>query len=239
MMTYKVRKMALFCCVVLFAACAAHAQVPGDGVPDLYYFSQDGLMADTSFGMITRPAGVMVLDSDGFDVNAVLIAGADVTTPLVTLGDGNVGCYLCEGMNLPQTSATSAGTYTVGYGGVVPMGSSQWIRTSPLQGSGFIGVVGTGFVGDGGAQPWPAEFLAFLDYPEDNSGLANYGPGLSDADFPRVFDDGTSEAVWSVRVASGATGDSLFTNVTVLVPEPGTGLLSFLGLAALGWIRRR
>ena len=213
--------------------------MPGDGVPDLYYFSQDGLTVDTSFGMVSRPAGVMLLDSDGFDINAVLIGGPDVSTPLVSLGDGNVGCYLCEGMNLPQTSATSAGTYTVGYGGVVPTGSTQWIRTSPLQGSGFIGVVGTGFIGMVACSLGPPTSLRSWII-RNRIRFGQLRPLVCRTlTFPRSLNAPRAAHFWSVRVASGATGDSLFTNVTVLVPEPGTGLLSFLGLAALGWIRRR
>ncbi len=225
---------------LLLSACVANAQVsgtPGDGIPDFYYFSQDGLFADTTFGQITRPAGTLTVDSDGFDINAMLVGGANVSLP--------PACDLCEGPpagpgpnNLPESSATQAGTYTVGYGGVVPTGSSQWIRTSPLQGRGFVGVIGTGFVNSSGVQqPWPSDFPPFLAFPQ--LGLANYGPGLTDADFPQVFNDGATDATWSVRVASGATGAALFTNVTVLVPEPTSGLLSVLGLAALSFIRRR
>ncbi len=230
-MATRIRQMAIVCgiVVVFFVPCAAIAQVsgvPGDGIPDFYYFPSDGLTVPTSFGPVSRPVGTMLMDTDGFDVNAVLIAGLDVTTR-------SLGCDLCEGMNLPQTSATSAGTYTVGYGGAAPNGSSQWIRTSPLQGSGFIGVIGTGFLdGNGVPQPWPADFPPFLDFP--SLGLANYGPGLSGDDFPRIFNDGLSEALWSIRVASGATGQALFTNVAN-APEPTSGLLSLLGLVALSF----
>jgi hypothetical protein len=234
-MKKQLRSIGLVLGCIMFAAMAANGQVsgvPGDGIPDLYYFQTDGLMAMTSLGPISRPGGSMVLDADGYDTVAVLIAGKDVSTDVL-------GCDLCDGMNLPQDSATSAGTFTVGYGGVAPNGSSQWIRTAPLQGTGFRGVVGTGFIDSGDAQqPWPADFPPFLDYPD--LGLANYGTGLTDADFPLFFDDGTSNALWSVRVAANAN-PPIYTNVTVIpgIPEPSAGLLGMVGLALTGMIRRR
>jgi len=230
------RSIGLVMVCIVCASVAANAQVsgvPGDGIPDFYYFQDDtSPSVQTSFGLIDRPGGTMVVDTDGYDAAAMLIGGKNVSTLAL-------GCDLCDGMNLPQSSATSAGTYTVGYGGVEPNGSSQWIRTAPLQGLAFRGVVGTGFVDSSNVQqPWPADFPPFLDFPVQ--GLANYGTGLTSANFPLVFNDGATEALWSVRIA-GDTATPIFTNVTVIpgVPEPTAGLFGLAGLAMATVIRRR
>ena len=51
------------------------SRVPGDGIPDIYYYLQTGFMD---------------IDTDGVDMVAFFIGGADVST---------VGCSLCDGMN--------------------------------------------------------------------------------------------------------------------------------------------
>ena len=48
-------------CVALFAGLAS-AQVPGDNLPDVYYFTEDGLTAETSVGPISRPGGTAIVD---------------------------------------------------------------------------------------------------------------------------------------------------------------------------------
>jgi hypothetical protein len=226
----------------------------------LYYF-KDSLPIPTSFGTVTRPVGTLLLDSDNvggnwststsFDIAAVLVGGPDVSLP-----NGSLGCDICNGYRLPTGSAAStpvAGAdITVGFAG----GASQWIRTNPLSGTSYRGVVGTGWVrnttantvvGSAAAPVWPVDVID-PDAPEPpdsiyfgrfKQGLANYGPGLTSADFTKVFNDGLSDALWSVRVARDS-GQALFTNVTVVqIPEPTTGLLGLLSLAGMSLLRRR
>jgi hypothetical protein len=150
-----------------------------------------------------------------------------------------LGCDLCTGSHLPQTDALAdVGFYSVNYSPAGPAvaGASEWLRTSPLDGRGFLGVIGTGFVdGSGVQQPWPPDFPPFRNYPE--LGLANYGTGLTDADFPLKYVDG-SGIRWSVRFAADEAA-LLWTNVTVVpVPEPDVGLISMVGLAVVSTIRR-
>jgi hypothetical protein len=199
----------------------ATAQVPGDGIPDVYYFPTDGEVM-TSQGMISRPAGDLTLDTDGADIVAFFVGGADVSTS---------GCNLCDGNNLPGTDAL-AGTsaWTVGFSA----GSVQYIRTNPLSGTGFRGVVGTGFVdGTDTVQDWPADQPPFLDFSDIGVGLANYGPG---ATFDKVFDGGAADVQWANDAGGGG-----FVNVTTVttIPEPASfSLLGLAGLALLG-LRRR
>jgi len=246
----------VFSFVVLFAGFAS-AQVVGDGIPDVYYFQGDGSSVNTSFGTVTRPAGTLLLDTDvnaqgefSYDVVAVLVSGPNVSTPAS-------GCDICDNFRLPTGSPTSAivagGTYTVGFGG----SSTQWVRTNPLSGLGFRGVVGTGWVRSTGTPPnqvvgsaadpqWPADVIdpddptASVFYGIQKQGLANYGPGLTAADFPATFDDSVSETLWSVRFASD-DGRNLYANVTIVppVPEPTSCLLGSLCLACIGFVRRQ
>jgi hypothetical protein len=190
------------------AAAQVTSGVPGDGVPDFYYFPSDGLTAQTSLGPITRRAGVMTVDTDGVGFAATLVGG-----PLPT-------CLLCDGEQLPSPDG-SASTWSTGF---VASGL-QFIRTSPLSGPGFQGVVGTGFLdSDGVAQPWPADVLPFANYPEE--GIVEFAPGMSMDEFGLVS--------WGGGMGGGGT-----TFVTV-VPEPNFGWCLFCAVASsLWWSRSR
>jgi hypothetical protein len=186
--------------------------VPGDGIPDFYYFATDGTV-ETSVGPITREAGVMTMDTDGIDIVAMFIGGPNAT----------LSCLLCNGENLPGTDALgNSSTWTIGFSA----GSNQWVRTNPLSGPGFRGVVGEAFI-DGNVMqlPWPDDQPPFLTF---GSGLASFNPGLSENSFSKVFDGGAFNVQWASD--SGAGG---FTNVAVVVPEPGGMLLLLSGLAIL------
>lgn len=249
----------VFSGIVLIAglASAQVSGVPNDGIPDVYYFQGENTI-NTSFGSVTRPAGTLLLDSDKnasgafiFDVTAVLVSGNNVSTP-------TLGCDICDSdltpfpeFRLPTGSPTSSpvagGIQTVGFAG----GATQWIRTSPLSGKGFRGVVGTGWVrvlsgNDVVVNAWPTNVTndeepdSGVSYGIQRQGLANYGAGLTAANFPATFNDGASEALWSVRVAAD-TLPAIYTNVTIIpaVPEPTTGVLGALCLAAVGFVRRQ
>ena len=112
-----------------------------------------------------RATGIVHINSGFSDLVAVFIEGPDVSTPLA-------GCSLCDGMNLPGTDALSdASTWTVGF----INGSTQWIRTNPLQGRGFVGVMADYYVdGNGMTQAWPDDFPPFLDFPDVGGGIADY-----------------------------------------------------------------
>ena len=58
----------------------ATAQVPGDGIPDFYYFPGGGDVM-TSQGMITRAAGDLTMDTDGADIVAVFVGCLLYTSP--------------------------------------------------------------------------------------------------------------------------------------------------------------
>ena len=203
---------------------SAVSGVPFDGIPDFYY-SVDGSPITTSLGQITAPEiGRVYVDTDGADAVAFFIGGADVAT---------VGCELCDGMNMPGTDGLGdTSTWTVGAIG----GSTQWIRSDPLQGRGFAGVSTYQFL-DGADMPqaWPEDFAPFVDFPDENLGIANYGPG---AMFDKVLDDGTQ--LWNAQLATDG-GAVFYTNITTIpfIPEPtGLGLLS-LGVVGLLGFRRR
>jgi hypothetical protein len=127
--------------------------------------------------------GVLSVDTLDFDLVALFIEGPDVSVS---------GCNLCDGMNLPGTDALAdASVWTVGYSA----GATQWIRTNPLQGRGFVGSIGDFYIdGKGVQQNWPLDFPPFLDFPAEGLGIAVYQTGLSSADFGNVTyasDDGT------------------------------------------------
>ncbi len=192
-----VRFAAMLAAVALFVGISVgQVGISGDGIPDVYYFANSGSVL-TSMGTISRPAGTLVLDTDGIDMVALLVGGPNVSL---------AGCLLCDDEDLPGIDiVANVGTYTVGFAN----GATQWVRTAPLQALGFRGVVGTGYIDGGGAtQSWPA-----VDFPQD--GLADYGGGLMDSDFVKVFDDGAG-TFRSVRWATdaGATG---VTDVSVVV----------------------
>ena len=146
---------------------------------------------------------MLTIDTDGLDMVAAFIG-----TPF-----GELVCLLCDGEDLPGADAlANTSVWTVGESS----GSMQWIRTHPLAGDGFRGVIGTGFVdADGTVQPWPADITPFRNFPE--LGLVQYAKGLSGNDFPLLFDDGAG-GNWQAVLATN-DGQSYLTNVTV-VPEP-------------------
>ena len=168
---------------------------------------------------------------------AVFVSGPDVSLP--PNGAGLPGCDLCDELsgfakNLPQTPAGVGSNWTTGFS----QGSTQWVRTSPLSGLGFRGVIGTGYITTDTSttvNTWPTDFPPFFVVPD--FGLANYGPGLTEADFPGLFDDG-SGTLFNVRFATD-DGRDLFGNVTVVVPEPVSLSLAGIGLLCVARLRRR
>lgn len=199
------------------AQLSGHSQesgVPGDGILDAYYFPSDGHIL-TSQGMITRPAGTLTVDTDGSDMIAILIGGQDVSAePL---------CDLCNNGAIfdPNAIGFPLSSWVVGYVNE----SSQWIRISPLDAQGFDGVLGETFV----PNPDPNN-----SYPA--FGLADYGAGLGEDDFPKVFADGDGRN-WNV-VYAGNNNGTWYTNVTV-VPEPAAllQLMFCLAIASRRWRR--
>ena len=159
---------------------------------------------------------IMTIKSgDSFDIVAVFIEGPDVST---------VGCNLCDGMNLPgdDVGLSDASSWTVGFFA----GSTQWIRTNPLSGRGFTGVM-SDFWTDGNDMPqaWPQDFF-ILDFPDEGLGIATYPQGTQFSDF------GTVTFV--------ANDGSTFETSLVIWPEPRTGGFAavVLGLFAQRYRRR-
>ena len=166
----------------------------------------------TAQKVIFDPAtGIMNVDSQGVDLVAVFIEGPDATGI----------CNLCDGMQLPaeDPDGFDASTWTLGF----INGSSQWIRTNPLQGRGFVGVIAEDFIdGDGVTQPWPDDFPPFLDFPDEGRGIAQYPLGTTCDDFGLV----------TFASDDGSTRPSCF----ICLPEPG--LSGWLGVLIAGWFFR-
>ncbi len=176
----------------------------------VYYFPTDGLTATTSVGDISLPAGTLTVDTEGLDMVTLLVAGPN----------GVTNCDLCDNGFLPDPGNPPffVSTWTQGF----ISGSTQWIRTAPLQGPGYVGVVGQDANPNG----------FFPDF-----GLTNLGPGLTQADFPQLFAskaEGGGSFLFATDQALEVVGN------VIIVPEPASfSLLSLAGLAIMGLIRRR
>ena len=104
---------------------AADSGVPGDGIPDLYYFPTGGITAPNG---VRSPPGTLLLDTDGSDFFVLFVADADAHF--------FNGCILCEGDLIPAPPPPGH-VYTVGN----INGYTRWIRTFPLTGPGPRGLV--------------------------------------------------------------------------------------------------
>ncbi|MEM8681413.1 MAG: PEP-CTERM sorting domain-containing protein [Planctomycetota bacterium] len=198
--------------------------VPGDGIPDFYYFAEETTVMMSS-GPVRREAGHLVVDTDGTDVVAMLVGGPDVT----------LSCGLCSGNVLPGIDyLANVSNWVVGYS---PNGRTEWLRTNPLTGRGFIGVLGEEWIdGDGNAQPWSGGgFPPFVPGIEIGAPLGYYDSGLTPLDFTNTFEDPNGRS-WEVGYGGDTTG-LLLTNVTV-VPEPSTPVGLML-LSTIAFLRRR
>ena len=184
-----------FC--ALIALSTGSAQIPGDGIPDIYYNpSTSPFNIFTSAGAVTLGPGEMTVDTDGQDMVTVLIgSGIDVTS-MPTNGT-SVGCGLCDNGFLPDPFAAPffVSNWTTG----TIAGSNQWVRTSPLTTPGFVGVIGE------------------YDDPGDifPDVLANYG---TFAQFDRVFEDDTGQ-FFEVLFATADDG-VFYTNVSPYLSIP-------------------
>ena len=210
-----------FLCAALCASVVS-AQVPGDGLPDVYYFDVDSGPVMTSIGEITRPVGTLTVDADGYDLIAIFIGGAEFGNPAASppANQGvDVGCDLCDSELLPDPNSNFSG-WSVG--SIAGSMETQWSRTFPLDGPGYLGVIGSDPAGA---------------FNQAMHGLANYGPG---ATFIPTYDDGSGEALFEVLLDDNQSGNQRFTNVTVVppVPEPATSAMAILGALLLS-VRRR
>lgn len=101
--------------------------VSGDGIPDVYYWVDDGAVAPNGE---VRTAGYLQVDTDGNQFDGVLVGSpTDFSEPGV--------CLLCDGG--PICCIFPGGSpwfYTVGY----YQGYTLWLRTFPLVGSGPVGI---------------------------------------------------------------------------------------------------
>jgi hypothetical protein len=204
--------LACCCTATSYSQTGRISGIPGDGIPDFYYFSEEATILMSS-GLVSRPAGFMVVDTDGTDIVGVLIGGPDVSENTFP------GCALCDGMNLPGIDyLANVSSWTVGY---TSAGRTEWIRTNPLQGRGFVGVIGEQWIdGDGTAFPWSdCGAPPFLDCLEPGQPLAYYPANLTANDFNNTLSD-SNGLLWEVGYGGDMDGLKL-TNVT-LVPEPTT-----------------
>ena len=178
-----------------------------------------------SSGAVRREAGHLVVDTDGTDVVAMLVGGPDVT----------MSCGVCTGTDLPGIDyLANASTWFVGYS---PNGRTEWIRANPLEGRGFVGVLGEQWIdGAGQPNPWDAGgFPPFVNGIDEGTPLAYYDPGLTSLAFSNTFEDDNGR-FWEVGYGSDTTG-LLLTNVTV-VPEPSAPI-GLLLLSAIAFLRGR
>jgi hypothetical protein len=197
--------------------------MPGDSIPDIYYFAHAGTV-QTTFGSITRLAGTLTIDidlqPDGLLITEIAIGGADVSAVAL-------GCDLCDGSLLPFGSSVTE--WVASY----ENGATAWRSVADGSGliRGFAGVIGTGYFGN--------DFQQVHDWPSSDNfpsfGLADYGIGQN---FTDLFTDSNGDN-WQAKLAtieSTILPDVIFTNVT-LVPEPNSRML-FVGLFSILYFAR-
>ena len=126
-------------CLALFAGVSdaqLQERVIGDGVPDVIEVSEGFETFLTSVGEITRPAGCLIVDTDGADMVALSIEGTNVIDNLPDNGNYLTGAtaFLPDPLAPPMFASSWVDEYIVG--------RNQWTRTSPMDTDGFVGVVG-------------------------------------------------------------------------------------------------
>ena len=127
-----------FITLMVVSICGGHvlAQVPGDGIPDVYLFWRPAITTvNSSVGPVSRPFGTVLLDTDGNDVVAELLEGPDLTN---SPDNGNYLTGATAYLPDPHFPPFFASSWVDGY----INGQSQFIRTSPLDTEGFVGVIG-------------------------------------------------------------------------------------------------
>lgn len=162
--------------ILVFPSVATGQGVPGDGIPDVYYWVDDGAVAPNGF--VSRTRGVLLLDTDGTDLSGVLVSSpTDFSAPGV--------CILCEGGSYPSTTWPFQVFFTVGY----INGWTQWLRSFPLSGPGPIGIfhLADDEMGNAVFPPRP-EFNGFSAAFENDAAITWY----FDVTLVRVSEPGTS-----------------------------------------------
>jgi hypothetical protein len=218
MPTHKIRFSVQLIAALCMLVVDGLAQVPGDGIPDVYYSSNDRFVP-TSLGIVPIAGETLLVDTDGTDMVAIFVGGSDLSID---------GCELCDGMNLPGADElANASAWTVGYSA----GSTQWIRTNPLVGLGFRGVIGVGYI-DGNdmiVNSWPQPPPPFLNFSDPGRGLASVSNFCRES----VFEDDLGET-WEVEFVTDGS-DVFYTNISPInlggppilpphcVPEPNGG----------------